>query len=127
MKDDKTARTLRALYDISRHHAWAGTVLLSVILAIRIFLEMADIKYLSDTIFTFIGTILTGYILTALFFTYRYRKALYYHDVGNQKNNGKTIQNTSSKEREKIAKNMYKMEKKKSKNEGKSARKASKK
>ncbi len=127
LKDETTIRSLRARYDISKHHAWAGTVLLSVILAIRIFLEMADNNYLSDTIFIALGIVLTGYILTALFFTYKYRKALYHHEIGTQNNIGTTAQNISIRGQEEIVKNICKLEKKKSKIETKRAKKAAKK
>jgi len=63
-------------YDISRHHAWAGSILLSVVLAVRIFLEMSDIKDIPDKIILPIGIILVLYILISLFFTYKYRSGL---------------------------------------------------
>jgi hypothetical protein len=65
----------RRKYDIARHHAWAGSVLLAVLVAIRGFFEISDIK-IDDRIIIIIGMILVFYVLIAVFFTYRYRSGL---------------------------------------------------
>lgn len=57
-------------YDISRHHAWAGGILLSVLLAIRLLIP------LPDEIILPLAIILIVYILIALFFTYKYSSGL---------------------------------------------------
>jgi len=62
-------------YDMSRHHAWAGSVLLAVLLAVRVFLETSEIK-IDDWIIIFVGVLLVIYILTAVFLTYKYRSGL---------------------------------------------------
>jgi len=58
-------------YDIFRHHAWAGTVFLSVLLALR-YLITSFPQY----IFIPLCTILIIYILISLIFTYKYRTGL---------------------------------------------------
>ena len=113
-------------YDISRHHAWSGTVLISILLAIRIFLEISDIPPISDTINTIIiiiGLILVVYTLSSLFLTYKYRggislsqeqKIIHFHssidNIGNDK-----IKNRKEKEQLKIEKKNAKAELKKAK------------
>jgi len=62
-------------YDLARHHAWAGSVLLAVLLAIRIFFETLN-NQINNTIFLIIGAIIVLYILIALFYTYKYRTGL---------------------------------------------------
>ena len=62
-------------YDLARHHAWAGSVLLAVLLAIRIFFETLN-NQINNTIFLIIGSIIVLYILIALFYTYKYRTGL---------------------------------------------------
>jgi uncharacterized membrane protein len=60
----------RKKYEISRHHAWAGTALLSVLLAFRLVFS------LPNEIVMPIAFFLIVYILISLFFTYKYHKAL---------------------------------------------------
>lgn len=61
----------RRKYDISRHHAWAGTALLSVLLAFRhLFLPFPNYVLIP------LGSMLAVYILIALLFTYKYRVGL---------------------------------------------------
>jgi hypothetical protein len=62
-------------YHAVRHHAWAGSVLLAVLLAMRLFLEISDIS-IDDRIILLIGSIVVVYTLGALFFTYKYRSGL---------------------------------------------------
>lgn len=113
-------------YDISRHHAWAGTVLISILLAIRIFLEISNILTITNTINTIIiiiGLILVVYTLSSLFLTYKYRggislsqekKIIHLHSsidkIGNDK-----IKSRKEKEQLKIEKKKAKTELKKAK------------
>jgi hypothetical protein len=114
-------------YDVSRHHAWAGTVLLSVLLAIRVFIETMEIENVPDGIILAIGVILVIYILISLFFTYRYRSGLMSSDTKvtereiihhYEKSNGSMDEKT----RKKIDKNEYKREKKRTKAESKKSK-----
>ena len=72
----KDVSDYRRKYDMARHHAWAGTVLLSVLLALRIFLEISMVSNIPDPIILSVGVILIVYTLIALFFTYKYRPGL---------------------------------------------------
>ena len=58
-------------YEIFRHHAWAGTALLSILLALRYFKTEIP-RY----VFIPLGTLLIIYILIAVLYTYRYRAGL---------------------------------------------------
>ena len=58
-------------YDIARHHAWAGSVLLSLLLAFRYFAS-----WLPRYIVIPAGALLIIYIMIALVYTYRYRAGL---------------------------------------------------
>lgn len=58
-------------YNIARHHSWAGTVILSVVLAIRIIIP--DIP---DIILYVVVSVMVVYTLCSLFFTYKYRAGL---------------------------------------------------
>jgi hypothetical protein len=58
-------------YEIFRHHAWAGTALLSILLALRYFVAAIP-RY----IFIPPGTLLIVYILIAVLYTYGYRAGL---------------------------------------------------
>ena len=62
-------------YALARHHAWAGSVLLAVLLAIRLFFFTQE-NTINEPLFISIGVLLIIYILVALFFTYRYRLGL---------------------------------------------------
>ena len=62
-------------YAMARHHAWAGSVLLAVLLALRVFFLTWE-NDINETIFIIIGVILIIYILIALLLTYRYRSAI---------------------------------------------------
>ena len=101
-------------YDMARHHAWAGAILLSVVLAVRVLFEIDDIITMS------LAVILIVYILIAIFLTYKYRSGL--------STQQKTIQevhihsNEADIERERL-----KVEKKKAKTEAKKAKKSNKK
>jgi Tfp pilus assembly protein PilO len=58
-------------YDIFRHHAWAGTALLSVLLALRYM-----IPQFPDYLFIVLCTVLIVYIVVSLLYTFRYRQGL---------------------------------------------------
>ena len=62
-------------YAIAKHHAWAGSVLLAILGALRWFIS--DTEYpQQDLYFIIAGILIIIYILIALFFTYRYRSGL---------------------------------------------------
>jgi hypothetical protein len=112
---------IRAQYDIARHHAWAGTVLLSVLLAIRIILEMAENRFIPEIIFISLGFIIVLYTLGALLFTFRYRNALKQKE---QEKYEKALA-TTEKSTEKQTKQQYKIDKKKAKSQLKKEKKSS--
>jgi hypothetical protein len=118
MNKKDTLQPIRAQYDISRHHAWAGTVLLSVLLALRIFLEMAKNRIIPDIVFIMLGLIIAIYTLGALFFTFRYRKALLLKEQEQQKAL-ESAQELSEKSKKKMLKQQYKIQKKKAKSKAK--------
>ena len=105
-------------YDNARHHAWAGSVLLAILIASRGFLELTDYE-IDDRIFLAVGFILIIYTLISVFFTYRYRPGL----LANQKNVVEVkVENTDAK----LEKERLKIEKKKAKAEAKKAKKQNK-
>lgn len=123
--NQKNLREYKKKYDIARHHAWAGSVLLAVLIAIRGFLELTDIK-LNDTIVLIIGIILIIYILISVFYTYRYRSGL----SDEQKKIEVHIKSKDYKKQEieaKVEKQRLKVEKKKEKNDAKIIKKFNKK
>jgi MFS superfamily sulfate permease-like transporter len=101
-------------YDIFRHHAWAGTALLSVLLAVRYL-----IASLPRYIFIPLFSILIVYILIALLFTYKYRAGLSRieesHHVSEQLEREKT--------QAQVEKKRFKLEKKKAKTKAKQEKK----
>ena len=108
-------------YDMSRHHAWAGSVLLAVLLAVRVFLEISEIK-INDWIIITIGVILVIYTLTAVFLTYRYRSGL---SVSQEQIIQVKVE--PPKPDASLEKEHLKIEKKKAKDEAKKAKKTNKK
>jgi len=111
-------------YDMYRHHAWAGGILLSVLLAVRALLEISGFSNIPDFIILPVGVILVIYILISIFFTYKYRSGL---TVTQEQ---KIIQvKTSSDDLEKekiradVEKERSKLEKKKAKSEAKKQKK----
>lgn len=62
-------------YAMAKHHAWAGSVLLAILGAVRWFVTGSDYPQ-KDLIFIIIGILLIMYILIALVFTYRFRSGL---------------------------------------------------
>jgi len=104
-------------YDLWRHHAWAGGILLSVLLALRFFLELSEFEDIPDFIILPIGILLVCYVLISLFFTYRYRSGLYAEQQ-------QVIRIESSSDG--VEKERLKVEKKKAKAEAKKAKKSKK-
>jgi len=68
---EKDLSEYKRKYEISRHHAWAGTAFLSLLLAFRYF-----VPSIPDVIFIPIVSILALYILIGLICTYKYRAGL---------------------------------------------------
>jgi hypothetical protein len=62
-------------YDVARHHAWAGSVLIGILLAVRVFLEISEFT-IDDRIILAIGIILVIYTVISIIFTYKYRSGL---------------------------------------------------
>ena len=115
MTQKKNLAAYKRKYDIARHHAWAGSVILAVILAIRIFLETTEIN-VNDWFIVIIGGIVVIYTLSAVILTYKYRSGL--------TSEQKIIEvHTSS---DSIEKERLKIEKKKAKAEAKKAKKSKK-
>lgn len=114
---NKNLSEYKRKYDVARHHAWAGSVLLAVLVATRGFLELSDIK-INDWIIVAIGLILIFYVLISVFFTYKYRAGL----SSVSKNVVEVKVKSDDLEKEKL-----KIEKKKAKAEIKKAKKANKK
>ena len=111
---NKELSNYKKKYDIMRHHAWAGSVLLAVLVATRGFLELSDIK-IDDRIIVIIGLILVFYVLISVFLTYKYRSGL----SSSQKNVVEVKIGSDDLEKEKL-----KIEKKKAKAEAKKAKKS---
>lgn len=126
MKKRNMLHPLRAQYDIARHHAWAGTVLLSVLLATRIFFEMAENNFIPDLVFILCGIIIAVYTLGALFFTYKYRNTLMQKEQESFEKAVEDAVNISEKSKKKQVKQQYKIEKKKAKSQMKKENKSSK-
>jgi purine-cytosine permease-like protein len=97
-------------YAISKHHAWAGSILLAILLAIRIFFETANIKEYNQLIL-FIGFFIIIYMIISLILTYKYRSGLSL----DEKSINVTISSKESNNKEKYDKNLAKIEKKKAK------------
>jgi len=101
-------------YDIFRHHAWAGTVLLSVLLAVRYM-----IPQFPHYLFTILCTLLIVYIVLALFYTFKYRRGL-----SERAMTGREPDDTNEeKQQAKIDKELLKIDKKKAKAETKQRKK----
>ena len=71
----KRSMNHRKSYAIAKHHAWAGSVLLTLLLAIRLFFEISN-NQIDNKIFLIFGFILVFYILISLILTYKHRKGL---------------------------------------------------
>ena len=119
-------------YAMARHHAWAGSVLLAILGAIRWFIADTPSQQ-KDLLFITAGIILIIYILISLFFTYRYRSGLAEQQSINSQPSSSQDINTisqsdlSAKEREKIEKKKAKAETKRLKKLAKAQEKQNKK
>ena len=97
-------------YAIARHHAWAGSVLLAILLAARVFIASTTV-IIPDIIFAIIGSILVLYILISLILTYKHRSGLLQKQSNQQSSHDPTIKDTPlSKEQLKIQKKQAKAE-----------------
>jgi hypothetical protein len=123
----KNLSDYKRLYNISRHHAWAGSVLLAILLATRIFLETSNFGIDEYDLFIIgIGVILIIYTLVAIFFTYKYRSGLIAEEKQIEVHFSSPdlkIVNTKAE----IEKERLKLEKKKTKSEAKKSKKSLKK
>jgi len=123
MKNNKEESNYKKKYQAVRHHAWAGSVILAILLSLRILVEISEytIKHF-DLIILLLGVIIIIYTLTALFFTYKYRKGILIEEKPLQ-----IITETEELEKEKIKadveKERLKIEKKKTKTEAKKIKK----
>jgi len=101
-------------YDISRHHAWAGTAFLSVLLALRYI-----IPGFPSYLFIPLCTLLILYIVVSLLYTFKYRHGLSAEPVSRP-----DPEEFSKAEHEaKVAKERVKAEKKRAKAEAKARKK----
>jgi hypothetical protein len=100
-------------YEIFRHHAWAGTAFLSILLALRYF-----ITEIPRYIFIPLGTLLITYILIAVLYTYRYRAGL-----SKRQESDKPSQPTGKPGVQTVASESLKIEKKRAKSEAKARKK----
>jgi len=128
--NEKKLSEYKRKYDIARHHAWAGSVILAIVLAIRIFFETTDI-IINDWIIVIIGGIIVIYTLSAVILTYKYRSGLVSEQkiiqVHTSPENIEKERLRSEVEKERIRadveKELLKVEKKKAKAEAKKAKK----
>jgi len=109
-------------YEIFRHHAWAGTAFLSILLALRYFITSIP-RY----VFIPLGTLLIVYILICVLYTYKYRAGLSKSQEYDQPSQpaGKPGGQTAAPESPKIQKKRAKTEAKARKKEQKSLAKTS--
>ncbi len=105
-------------YDMYRHHAWAGGILLSVLMSIRVLLDILGVSNIPDFIIFPIGIILVFYVLISIFFTYKYRSGLTVQQ-GEKIIQVKTTSDDVKREKihAKVEKEKLKLEKKKAKAE----------
>jgi purine-cytosine permease-like protein len=109
----KDLSDIKKKYRISKHHAWAGSILLAILLAIRIFFETSKIREYNQLILI-IGFFIIVYMLISLIFTYKYRSGLSL----DENSINVTISSNDSKDgkmKEKYDKNFAKIQKKKAK------------
>jgi len=105
----------KRMYDISRHHAWAGTAFLSVLPALRYM-----IPQFPHYLFIPLCTLLILYILISLLYTFKYRQGFF---AGQMPHRGPEELEEAEHEA-KIEKERVKAEKKKAKAEAKARKKA---
>lgn len=101
-------------YDVSRHHAWAGTAFLSVLLALRYM-----IPQFPHYLFIPLCTLLILYIVVSLLYTFKYRQGLF---AGPMPRRGPEDFKEAKREA-KIEKERVKAEKKRAKAEAKAKKK----
>ncbi len=104
----------RRKYELSRHHAWAGTALLSVLLALRYV-----ISRLPQYVFIPLAMVFIVYILIALVFTYRYRTGL----STRQARGHRVEPEHEDRLQEEVVRERLKLDKKKAKTEAKKLKK----
>lgn len=114
---NKNLSEYKRKYDVARHHAWAGSVILAILVAIRGFFELSKID-INDWIIVTLGLILVFYVLISVVFTYKYRAGL----SSVQKNVVEVKIESDNLKKERL-----KIEKKKAKTEAKKTKKANKK
>jgi len=102
-------------YDNARHHGWAGSVLLAVLVASLGFVQLTDYK-VDYRFFLVVGVILIIYVLIAVFLTYKYQSGL----NAEQRN---VVEVKIENKNPKLEKERLKLEKKKAKAEAKKAKK----
>lgn len=110
-------------YHAVRHHAWAGSVLLAILLAVRLFLETASIN-IDDRIIIGIGALLVLYTLMAVVLTYKYRSGLSAQEKVVHVHQSDDLE--KEKIRADVEKERLKLEKKKAKAEAKAQKKEAK-
>ena len=118
----KNISDIKKKYAISKHHAWAGSIFLAILLAIRVFLETSEIN-IDDRIILSIGFLILVYVLLSLILTYKYRSGLTTNENIIQPSYS-LDNNKNEKIKAKINKERLKKEKKKSKNELKKIKKS---
>jgi H+/gluconate symporter-like permease len=112
-------RTKKQIYENARHHAWAGSVLLALLLAVRIILETTNTD-IDDTIIIGIAVVLIFYTLISVIFTYKFRSGI--SEVSEQKI-VHIHKSEDAKQDSKLEKERLKLEKKKAKAEVKKKKK----
>ena len=119
---EKDLSNIKKKYAISKHHAWAGSILLAILLAIRIFFETSNINEYNQIILI-IAFFIIFYMIISLILTYKYRSSLYFDEkpinVNLNSDALKTLKNN-----EKYDKNYAKIQKKKSKEKLKKLKKS---
>ena len=91
------------MYEKARHHAWAGLGFLSVILALRYFIDICE------CVFVPVMSFLILYITTSLLLTYIFRPGKNPEDsVFPEEKSAQQIKKKASKNRAKSAKKKYK-------------------
>jgi len=102
--------TKKQSYDLARHHAWAGGILLSILLALRLLLPQ-----LPQTPITILALLLITYITISVLLSYRYKNALTQSEPTPQKTTEDKeyeLEKQRLKLKKKQEKNNYKIQKK---------------
>ena len=111
---EKDLSEYKRKYEISRHHAWAGTAFLSLLLSLRYL-----VPSIPDVLFMPIGSLLVVYILIGVIFTYKYRAGL----SAGQRHDYTSEELEREKIRAEVEKKRLKLDKKKVKAEAKARKK----